>query len=161
MNLCLDLVTWTVAMAIGLVASLWSLHYAISDRAALHKHLAARAADESKRQLGVGMLTRMRRNATHAVFSEAMRAMAVALFLFVGAGAVFGPSRQCSFSLSVTFLIVGGVLIVFNTLHALYTRQGNDFSEGPTDDADAARDAERDAARDPARDDARDAEQKS
>lgn len=156
MNTCPDIVTWVAGMSLGLLASLTSLWLAVGDRRVLNDHILARVADVARRTLGVGMVRRMERNANHAVFTEVMRTLALAGFLYVGVSALLMPPRPCVFNPLTWTLIASGLLVSLNSLHALYTRRGNNFAEGPDDPSDAERDVERDAERDPGRDEGRD-----
>jgi hypothetical protein len=157
MNTCPDILVWNIAMAFGVITSAVSLWLSVGDRRALTEHLEDREADEARRQLNPLMVKRMDRNADHAMFAEAMRFLALSGFLYIGLTALFGPTPSlCAFSLNRTIFIVCGVLVALNSVHALYTRVGNDFSEGPSDHTDAARDTARDAHRDLGRDEGRD-----
>ncbi len=155
-NTCPDAVIWATMMALGAIASLVSLWFAIGDRRSLTRHLAAREADVLQRALGQGMVRRMNRTANHAVFTETLRLLGLSLFLSAGAISLLAPPHACTFNLLAGLVITGGALVALNSLHALYARRGNDFSEGPSDEADAERDEKRDAHRDPGRDEGRD-----
>jgi hypothetical protein len=156
-NPCIDIVVWTVGMSVGLVMSLVSLVFAVSDRRALWKHLKTREEDTTRRPLGPRMIHRMKRNANHAVFTETVRVISLGLLLYVGVATLLNMARVCAFNPLTWILITAGLLIVLNSLHAIYTRIGNSFVEGDTDQSDAARDVTRDAAREVSRDEDRDA----